>query len=89
MDQHGRSVSVEVVEAGLLARKDEVGLKADHVVEEAAELVKLALDLDVRARVFLQVELVLRDGALEIFSLILKTLQRIPQLEHLEEIALA
>ena len=44
---------VEVVQAGLHRGKDVVRLEANNVVQEATELVKLALDLNDRASILL------------------------------------
>ena len=77
---------VVVVQTGLVLAQDEVGLEADHVMEEAAELVDLTLNDDVRARVLLKVSLVLNDILFEHFRLLRQLIDLVSQLEHGEEV---
>ena len=64
-------VFIEIVQPGPAWRQDIVRLEADHVVEEAAEFVNLALDLDVGSRVLLEEGVVLIDLHLKLIELVL------------------
>jgi hypothetical protein len=64
-------VFIEIVQPWPAWRQDIVRLEADHVVEEAAEFVNLALDLDVGSRVLLEEGVVLIDLHLKLIELVL------------------
>ena len=79
---------VVIVQTRLVLGKNKVGLEADHVMQEPSELVHLALHNNVRARVVVQVLLVLINVFLEILTLLCEILDLVAQLEHGEEILL-
>lgn len=69
-------VFIEIVQPWPAWRQDIVRLEADHVVEEAAEFVNLALDLDVGSRVLLEEGVVLIDLHLKLIELVLVVFNR-------------
>jgi len=68
------------MEARLVLTQNKIGLKADYVVEESAELVNLRADNDVGARVFNQVFLVTQDLILKSFTLLTQVANLIAEL---------
>ena len=61
---------VEVVQSLFGLGEDEVWLEADHIMEEASELVNLAPHLDVWSGVLLEEGAVLADLALQVSKLL-------------------
>lgn len=80
MDHHLVVRIIIVMEARLVLTQNKIGLKADYVVEESAELVNLRADNDVGARVFNQVFLVTQDLILKSFTLLTQVANLIAEL---------
>lgn len=80
MDHHLVVRIIIVMEARLVLAQNKIGLKADYVVEESAELVNLRADNDVGARVFNQVFLVTQDLILKSFTLLTQVANLIAEL---------
>lgn len=69
------AILVEVMQARPRGCKYVVRLEANHIVEESAELVHLALHLDVGARILLEERVVLMYLQLELGELVLELVQ--------------
>ena len=80
MDHHLVVRIIIVMEARFVLAQNKIGLKADYVVEESAELVNLRADNDVGARVFNQVFLVTQDLILKSFTLLTQVANLIAEL---------
>ena len=80
MDHHLVVRIIIVMEARLILTQNKIGLKADYVVEESAELVHFRADNNVGARVFNQVFLVTQDLILKSFTLLTQVANLIAEL---------
>ena len=88
MDHHLTVCGVVVVEPRLILTQYKIGLEADHVVEEATELVDLGADNDVRARVLCQVFLVTLHLLLQTLACVSQSTNLVAKLKHGKELAL-
>jgi len=88
MDLESRRLSIEVVESWSILLEDVVWLKADNVMEEAAEFVDFRTYLDLWSRVFLQVTFVCRNCIFKLFCLRCQSIKLVSLLQDLEELSL-
>ena len=77
---------VVIVKTRFVLAQNKIRLEADHIVEEATELVDLTLYNDVRARVLFKISLVLDNALLELVSLLRKLINLVPELKHSKEV---
>jgi len=89
MDVEFLCLLIEVVETGTARGQNVVRLKAYDIVEESAELVDLALDLNVGPRVLLEKAIVLQYLVLKLSKLGSKVLNHLLLLQNFQKLALA
>jgi hypothetical protein len=77
---------VVIVQPWLNRGKDVVWLKTDHVMEEASELVHLALNFDQGSSIFLDKVDVRNNLVLEVFILHIELVDHMLLLQHLEKL---
>lgn len=88
MDVQLSVLLIKVVESWSWWCKNVVWVEADHIVEEASELVYFALDLDVWSWVFCKEAIVLGNLVLQLLQLLLELLNHSSLLENVYEFGL-